>query len=117
MVGDKCEASLKFKHDRKSSDSVFMISVMISALFFLSFLLIFSAINLAFDFSVLFAFLPYHIKILFPVSKTNTKPGSKESKQTGTGSKWIEASAACTLYNRVIDGCYALINLKTKHVE
>lgn len=105
VIGDNCDRSVAFKCDRKSSDSEFILSVMISALFFLSFLFIFSAISRAFDFNVLFAFLPYHMKIALPVSRTNTKPGSRESNRTGTGSKWIDAPAACTLYSRVTDGC------------
>jgi hypothetical protein len=71
-----------------------MLSVINSALFFLSFLLIFSHNNRDLDFKVFFAFLPFHMKIFMPVSRMKTNLGSRDSTQTATGSKWIDGPAA-----------------------
>lgn len=81
---------------QKSLLSLPIFSVKISALFFLSFLFIFSAMSRAFDFNVFLALFPYQMKIFIPVSKTNTYLGSSDSVLTATGSKWIDGPAACT---------------------
>lgn len=77
--------------------SDFANSVKISALFFLSFLLIFSHRSLALDTKILAAFFPFQRNIFMPVSNINTKRGSRESVEIATGSKCIDGPSGCTL--------------------
>ncbi len=75
-------------------------NIMISLMFFRSFLLIFSARRRALDFIVCLACEPIHTYSWSPRSSTNMKPGSSDSGSGATDSRWIWCPYAWTRYIR-----------------